>query len=295
MAKRRKNKKLSGLHKFLIVGGVIIAFNVIFIFVMSSREAPRSIDEAIKRSIRDNKFVDPDKRDLVALQLAINDFMAQNEGKLPRSLEELVPKYFDRVPLDPESGEPYEYKVSGNTFSLGDAEQLAEKKKKDGKAKQDEKGGAGQELIGKDAEDALIASLADDAQRASFVYDPADKRDPFMPFDFAPRQIREGATPLERFEIGQLKLTAVLGSKEDKSAIVEVANGRGYTVRKGTKMGLNSGEVVEIQHDRLLILETFTDFTGKTSTKTVEMRLRTPDQELNREGVSYDSLPIPGR
>ena len=115
---------------------------------------------------------------------------------------------------------------------------------------------------------------------APFVYDPTGKRDPFRPFDFSPPAATdESKTPLERYALGQLKLTAVLDGIAEPAAIVENAAGKGFTVKKGTKIGPNNGEVVEIRKDRLIIVETTTDFTGQTRSATVELVLRTKDQE----------------
>lgn len=132
---------------------------------------------------------------------------------------------------------------------------------------------------------ALIDSLSDTSPQTTFVYDPSGKRDPFEPFDFAPKGEDSSKTPLERYAIGQLKLTAVLEGFDQPKAIVENSEGRGFTVSKGTKIGPNNGEIVEIQKDKILILETEIDFTGQKKTKTVELRLRTKDEAENeRQG-----------
>ena len=91
----------------------------------------------------------------------------------------------------------------------------------------------------------------------------------------------EAKTPLERYDLGQLKLTAVLEGFDQPKAIIETSEGKGFTVGVGTKIGRNNGEIAEIQKDRVLILETEVDFTGVKKTKTTELRLRTKDQNGN--------------
>lgn len=126
----------------------------------------------------------------------------------------------------------------------------------------------------------MVAALPDDAPRPGFVYDPAGKRDPFRPFDFSPqRSEREDLSPLERYEIGQLKLTAVLDGFDEPTAVVENAAGRGFTVKRGTRIGPNQGVIAEILKDKLVIVETTTDFTGATKSRTIELLIRTKVQK----------------
>jgi len=112
------------------------------------------------------------------------------------------------------------------------------------------------------------------ANSPRFLYDPSGKRDPFKPFDLAPQIDLTGREDLERYPIDQLRLTAVMRAGEEPTALIVNRAGHGYTVRKGTKVGINGGEIIEILEDKLLILETSGDFTGETSTRTVELLLR---------------------
>jgi len=112
------------------------------------------------------------------------------------------------------------------------------------------------------------------ANSPKFLYDPSGKRDPFKPFDLAPQIDLTGREDLERYPLDQLRLTAVMRAGDEPSALIVNRAGHGYTVRKGTKVGINGGEIIEILEDKLLILETSEDFTGVTSTRTVELLLR---------------------
>jgi type IV pilus assembly protein PilP len=115
----------------------------------------------------------------------------------------------------------------------------------------------------------------------SFKYDAANRRDPFAPYDAAPSQTNEDSDlpPLERYSLSELKLTAIIAAGDLSSATVEDAKGRGFIVRKGSKIGRNRGEVTEILSDRMTVVETVTDSAGRSKTTSVVFKLRTKEQE----------------
>src|SRR5438046_9149363 len=58
----------------------------------------------------------------------------------------------------------------------------------------------------------------------TYRYNPAGKRDPFLsPFSAAPEQMtpEEAKTPLQRFELGQLKLVGVMREANEPNALIE--------------------------------------------------------------------------
>ena len=74
----------------------------------------------------------------------------------------------------------------------------------------------------------------------TFVYNPAGKRDPFKQFDFSARpQNPNAGTPLERYSLGQLRLTAVIIDPKTcaPTALVEDSMGKGYPIKIGAKIG----------------------------------------------------------
>jgi len=62
-------------------------------------------------------------------------------------------------------------------------------------------------------------------------------------------------TPLERISLGQLQLSGIIRASSGNRAIVTDATGKGYVVKKGTYIGLNSGQVEEIVDDRVVVVE----------------------------------------
>jgi type IV pilus assembly protein PilP len=121
-------------------------------------------------------------------------------------------------------------------------------------------------------------------------YDATGRFDPFEPLfknesnEQAPvkgvRKKRTPQTPLERVAISQLKLSAIMRTPEGNSAIVEDATGKGYVVKKGTYIGLNSGQVTDIKKDRILIEEEVENVMGELKIVNLEMKLQKPAGEL---------------
>ncbi len=107
-------------------------------------------------------------------------------------------------------------------------------------------------------------------------YSPAGKRDPFQPLSLKPRvaaRARENLSPLERYEIGQLKLVAVVWDIKEPKAMVEDATGLGYIVKVGTLVGPNEGKVKAIKPSEVVIEESFVDFYGAKKSQEISMKL----------------------
>jgi type IV pilus assembly protein PilP len=62
-------------------------------------------------------------------------------------------------------------------------------------------------------------------------------------------------------------------------ALVQEASGKGYIIKKGTYIGLNSGRVAQIQPDRVIIEEEIEDIVGKFTTRKKEIVLPKPPGE----------------
>jgi type IV pilus assembly protein PilP len=113
---------------------------------------------------------------------------------------------------------------------------------------------------------------------ATEAYDPAQHRDPFQPPRLATVSDEEGPrTPLERYELGQLKLVGVVWGEDPVRAMVEDSAGLGYIVVRGTPIGSSGGFVRAIEPDRVLIEETNTNFYGEPEPREVVMELSKED------------------
>lgn len=102
------------------------------------------------------------------------------------------------------------------------------------------------------------------------------KREPFRPFTLNTRtnnRPRENLSPLERYDLGQLKLVGVVWHVKEPSAMVEDPAGLGYIVKVGTPMGANDGKVKAIKPNEIIIEETYVDLVGAKKKREVNIRL----------------------
>ena len=106
-------------------------------------------------------------------------------------------------------------------------------------------------------------------------YSPAGKRNPFKPGLPAKnrRPSRENLSPLERYELGQLKLVGIVWDAKEPKAMVEDSAGLGYVVKVGTAIGNNDGKIRAINKNEVVIRETLIDFYGERKDREVTMRL----------------------
>ena len=108
------------------------------------------------------------------------------------------------------------------------------------------------------------------------------KIDPFEPlFKETPqfrkkKKTRIPRTPLEKLSIGQLKLVAIIRAPSGNKALVEESSGKGYVIKKGTYIGLNSGQIIKIEKDNIIIEEEIQDIQGNTEVRQREMKLQKP-------------------
>ncbi|MBF0201350.1 MAG: pilus assembly protein PilP [Desulfamplus sp.] len=111
-------------------------------------------------------------------------------------------------------------------------------------------------------------------------FDPLVKDTPELPKervvveDEAPRRI---LTPLEKLDFSQMKLVAVLNRDAGSVAMVQESGGKGYLVNIGTYIGRNSGQVVKIEKDKLIIQEQVKDYQGNLIDRFQEMKLNKMD------------------
>ncbi len=111
-------------------------------------------------------------------------------------------------------------------------------------------------------------------------YDSSRHRDPFRP----PPQLNPAGeravarTPLEGYEIGQLKLVGIVKNAANARAMVEDSAGLGYIVTTGTPIGSSGGVVRAIEQRRVLIQEQTTNPYGEKQATEVVMELPQEDR-----------------
>ncbi len=114
-----------------------------------------------------------------------------------------------------------------------------------------------------------------------YAYNPSGKPDPFKSFlQLTPLRSasRVPLTPLQKFEISQLKLVAILSTPEGTVGMVEDATGKGYFIKKGTLIGKNDGRVSKILADRVVVEEVFLDVFGQKKVSEVSLALQKPEE-----------------
>jgi Tfp pilus assembly protein PilP len=129
-----------------------------------------------------------------------------------------------------------------------------------------------------DPVDLTLPSKSPEAPAAALKMDPS-RRDPFQPTTLRaktdkPRN-RENLTPLERSELSQLKLVAIVWDINDARAMVEDSGGLGYVVKVGTPIGTNDGKVKAIYRNEVIVEEIYSDNYGTRKKRDVGMKLLT--------------------
>ncbi len=130
---------------------------------------------------------------------------------------------------------------------------------------------------------------AQEAESESYFYNPVGKRDPFLsPFHTAQKQavVREAKTPLQRFDLGQLKLVGVIWEAHQPKALIEDSGGLGYIVKAGTLIGSNGGVIKLIEPRRIVVEEYETDFYGKRRIQQRELQLVIVNSTPNGGGTN---------
>ncbi len=112
-----------------------------------------------------------------------------------------------------------------------------------------------------------------------YSYSSAGKADPFRPLlvDTAAKkalesrsQDREFLTPLQKYELKDLKLVAVVVSENGPTAMLEDPTGYGYVVRTGMLVGPNEGVVERVTRTGIIVKEKIYNSLGE-----VEPRIST--------------------
>ena len=114
------------------------------------------------------------------------------------------------------------------------------------------------------------------------------KSDPFKPFiEIVEKEKKTGQAqktdepqensvlpPLQRFSVGEVRLTGILWTADKKIAIVKTPEGKRYVLRRGTRIGINGGRVIKILPDSVVVLEKIKDFSGDVHTERVILALK---------------------
>ncbi|MBW2590775.1 MAG: pilus assembly protein PilP [Deltaproteobacteria bacterium] len=132
--------------------------------------------------------------------------------------------------------------------------------------------------------DGILSSVSVSGS-ASGHYIARGKIDPFEPlFKDKPvfkktKKKRILRTPLEKLSLSQLKLVAIIRAPSGNKALVEESSGKGYVIKKGTYIGLNSGKIIKIEKDNIIIEEEIQNIQGNMEVRQIELKLQKPSGE----------------
>jgi type IV pilus assembly protein PilP len=96
-------------------------------------------------------------------------------------------------------------------------------------------------------------------------YDPSGRRDPFAPIvtTLGLGSVDQTLPPLQRVGLTEMNLIAIVWGAYGYTAMVQMPDGNGYAVRRGTRIGPNNGVVSAITEKGIIVQERFTDVYGK--------------------------------
>lgn len=148
-------------------------------------------------------------------------------------------------------------------------------------------GGAAAERAG---DSGRVDGMPDAAEAGPEVAAPATGagRDPFRPFtlDLRPEtRDEEAVSPLQRYELSQLRLAGVIVDLRPPRAMLQDNSGMGFIVTPGTPIGRRHGIVKSIEWRRVVVEELALDYYGRQQVHQVVIEMPKDDAP---EGVSQE-------
>jgi type IV pilus assembly protein PilP len=129
-----------------------------------------------------------------------------------------------------------------------------------------------------------------------YAYNPLGKRDPFRSPLEDIRNAAQGSQleacnePLCQWDLDQLILVAVVTGDANPIAMVEDPQGRGYIIKRNTKIGKQGGKVTQILRDSVTVTEFWTAPDGKVNPNPVSMRLKPDAQTIPAMDLSNGKI-----
>jgi len=109
------------------------------------------------------------------------------------------------------------------------------------------------------------AAVVEKEPEVPFVYNPSGKRDPFVSLVTVRKPVVEQQvplTPLQQYDLSQFRLIAAIIGKDEPKAMVEAPGGKPFVLKKGVLIGKNSGVVIDINSQEVVVEEKYYDFSG---------------------------------
>ena len=109
------------------------------------------------------------------------------------------------------------------------------------------------------------AVSVEDEPKELFTYNSIGQRDPFESLlrkEEESRQASSPKTPLEKFELGQFRIQAILIGKGAPRAMVSAPDGKNFILKPGLKIGKNNGVIKDINKSGIVVEESTMDLAG---------------------------------
>ncbi len=110
-------------------------------------------------------------------------------------------------------------------------------------------------------------------------YKPKLRRDPFVsPIEITKKKIQKIKkrilNPLESYDLEEIRLIGIVFNGKEYLASVVLPDGKGFTVKKGMRIGINGGRILKITENSILVREYFPDYiTGQLKPRDRIMKL----------------------
>ncbi|HLG18315.1 MAG TPA: pilus assembly protein PilP [Bdellovibrionota bacterium] len=116
-----------------------------------------------------------------------------------------------------------------------------------------------------------------------YTYNPVGRRDPFKAYaGELVQDITLPTSPLERYGLEQLKLTAIIWGLASPRALVQAPDGQSYIVRRDMRVGTHRGRISRITRREIFVEEEYRDPTGKLVVRESLLEIR-PKGESEKE------------
>jgi Tfp pilus assembly protein PilP len=120
-------------------------------------------------------------------------------------------------------------------------------------------------------------------KKEAYTYTSEGRRDPFLSIIEATRRTKETKGKekegLEGFDLGQLKLIAIVQEKNRHLALVGLPDNKYYTIEIGTPIGIHGGKVHKITKSKVVVREFLPDYKGDIRPEDTILSLREEEGE----------------
>ncbi|MCK5507514.1 MAG: pilus assembly protein PilP [Desulfobacterales bacterium] len=87
-------------------------------------------------------------------------------------------------------------------------------------------------------------------------------------------------TPIEKVDLSELKLVGIIFAPSGNKALVENVSGKGFVIKKGTRIGINFGKVIKILKNSVVVKEEAESILGQITLVERELTLqKSPGEE----------------